>query len=514
MAEILSSNKNQYIRLQSEEKQQHKMSKIKSSSRVVSSGSGTYTYLFKCVFIGDAITGKSNFLLQFTEKRFRPNYDKTIGVEFGTQCISIDNKVIKLQIWDTAGSIQFRSITRSYYRGAAICLLFYDITNRQTFEHIDDWIREAYEHGNQNMTIVLVANKYDLESKREVSYNEGETKANEYNIIFMETSAKSGMNVDNIMLMVAELVYDKIKLGIYDMQNETYGIKVGGATSAISVQKSAPQTHAFMGGNMFSSSGDVSLDLVERDKNSKFIDNIFADLENLFYILARIIYPCHCYYSVCCSDNMYIGLTCFFCFHIFEKLAVIFIFYPLVFIISLVIILPSCIFLLIVRASKVETDTKDLKQREEVLAHETCCQRFKRFIMQLIRSIFMFIFLAIYPIFIMYFIIPHYGYSNSIILPFIGAYFIILLILQTFGTYRGLKSFSKRREEQFFVDKSKNKNKNTTQSSFRPKFWNWNIGSIIGIILILYEIFQLTLFSNHVINTTNGSSSSSSSKIN
>lgn len=101
-------------------------------------------------------------LLQFTDKRFQPVHDLTIGVEFGARMINIDGKQIKLQIWDTAGQESFRSITRSYYRGAAGALLVYDITRRETFDHLASWLEDARQHANPNMTIMLIGNKADL----------------------------------------------------------------------------------------------------------------------------------------------------------------------------------------------------------------------------------------------------------------------------------------------------------------------------------------------------------------
>ena len=98
----------------------------------------SYSYLFKYIIIGDTGVGKSCLLLQFTDKRFRNDHDITIGVEFGSRMIQLDNKEIKLQIWDTAGQESFRSITRSYYRGAAGALLVYDITRRDTFSHLSN----------------------------------------------------------------------------------------------------------------------------------------------------------------------------------------------------------------------------------------------------------------------------------------------------------------------------------------------------------------------------------------
>ncbi|KAH0617683.1 hypothetical protein JD844_016172, partial [Phrynosoma platyrhinos] len=136
-----------------------------------------YAYLFKYIIIGDTVlkifliwkylkeififsgVGKSCLLLQFTDKRFQPVHDLTIGVEFGARMITIDGKQIKLQIWDTAGQESFRSITRSYYRGAAGALLVYDITRRDTFNHLTTWLEDARQHSNSNMVIMLIGNK-------------------------------------------------------------------------------------------------------------------------------------------------------------------------------------------------------------------------------------------------------------------------------------------------------------------------------------------------------------------
>ena len=124
----------------------------------------SYSYLFKYIIIGDTGVGKSCLLLQFTDKRFQPVHDLTIGVEFGARMINIDQKQvynipyiqfflnyknqfqIKLQIWDTAGQESFRSITRSYYRGAAGALLVYDITRRDTFNHLTTWLGMSKNH--------------------------------------------------------------------------------------------------------------------------------------------------------------------------------------------------------------------------------------------------------------------------------------------------------------------------------------------------------------------------------
>jgi len=166
-------------------------------------------------------------LLQFTDKRFQPVHDLTIGVEFGARMIQLDGKQIKLQIWDTAGQESFRSITRSYYRGAAGALLVYDITRRDTFNHLTCWLEDARQHSNTNMTIMLIGNKSDLEHKRAVSLEEGEQFAQENGLIFIETSAKTAANVEEAFINTAKKIYEKVQKGVFDVTNETYGIKLG-----------------------------------------------------------------------------------------------------------------------------------------------------------------------------------------------------------------------------------------------------------------------------------------------
>lgn len=187
----------------------------------------SYAYLFKYIIIGDTGVGKSCLLLQFTDKRFQPVHDLTIGVEFGARMISIDGKQIKLQIWDTAGQEAFRSITRSYYRGAAGALLVYDVTRRDTFNHLTNWLEDARHHSNSNMVIMLIGNKSDLDSRREVRKEEGEGFAREHGLIFMETSAKTAANVEEAFINTAKEIYEKIQEGVFDVNNEANGIKLG-----------------------------------------------------------------------------------------------------------------------------------------------------------------------------------------------------------------------------------------------------------------------------------------------
>mmetsp|Transcript_36365 Transcript_36365/g.88826 ORF Transcript_36365/g.88826 Transcript_36365/m.88826 type:complete len:212 (-) Transcript_36365:73-708(-) len=194
-----------------------------------------YAYLFKFIIIGDTGVGKSCLLLQFTDKRFTPIHDLTIGVEFGARIVTVEDKQLKLQIWDTAGQESFRSITRSYYRGAAGALLVYDITRKETFEHLLSWLEDARAHSNSNMTIILVGNKSDLEHRREVSRESGEQFAKEHGLLFLETSAKSNSNVEDTFITTAKAIYEKVKAGELDLTSEQHGVKVGATNANINL---------------------------------------------------------------------------------------------------------------------------------------------------------------------------------------------------------------------------------------------------------------------------------------
>lgn len=182
--------------------------------------------------------GKSCLLLQFTDRRFTPVHDLTIGVEFGARIVTVGEKPkvnVKLQIWDTAGQEAFRSITRSYYRGAAGALLVYDITRRETFEHILSWLEDAREHSNSDMVIILVGNKCDLEHRREVPQDTAREFAHKHGLLFLETSAKNNTNVEEAFLETSKNIFDKVKSGQLDVSTETHGVKIGSNNNSINL---------------------------------------------------------------------------------------------------------------------------------------------------------------------------------------------------------------------------------------------------------------------------------------
>ena len=156
----------------------------------------SYDLIFKLILIGDTGVGKSNILSRYINNEFSLATQPTVGVEFGSKIIKKDDKSIKLQIWDTAGQERYKSITSAYYKGSRGAFVVYDITRKTTYDNIDKWIGELKTNGSEDVLIMLVGNKSDLEEKREVITEEVEKKAQEQKLAFCETSALNGKNVE------------------------------------------------------------------------------------------------------------------------------------------------------------------------------------------------------------------------------------------------------------------------------------------------------------------------------
>eukprot|EP00043_Microstomoeca_roanoka_P015009 m.149713 g.149713 ORF g.149713 m.149713 type:complete len:210 (-) comp16161_c0_seq1:102-731(-) len=192
--------------------------------------SESYDFLFKFLVIGNANTGKSCLLHQFIENKFKSDSTHTIGVEFGSKVINCGGKSVKLQVWDTAGQERFRSVTRSYYRGAAGALLVYDISNRESFNALTNWLTDARTLASPDIVIVLVGNKKDLEADREVTFLEASRFAQENELMFLETSARTGENVEEVFLKCARTILSKIETGQLDPEKMGSGIQYGDAS--------------------------------------------------------------------------------------------------------------------------------------------------------------------------------------------------------------------------------------------------------------------------------------------
>ncbi|XP_010917311.1 ras-related protein Rab11D [Elaeis guineensis] len=167
-------------------------------------------YVFKVVLIGDSAVGKSQILARFARDEFSLDSKATIGVEFQTRTLVIQHKSVKAQIWDTAGQERYRAVTSAYYRGAVGALLVYDITKRQSFDHIPRWLEELRSHADKNIVIMLVGNKSDLEDQRAVSTEDASEFAQKENLFFLETSALEARNVETAFQTVLTEIFNII----------------------------------------------------------------------------------------------------------------------------------------------------------------------------------------------------------------------------------------------------------------------------------------------------------------
>ncbi len=205
----------------------------------------SYNYLFKFILVGDSLVGKSAILNRFTNNIFNIEIPITIGVDFGSNIIEVDNKQIKLQIWDTAGQEKFNSIVKSYYRGVVGCLLVFDLTNYNSFKNIKEkWFDEIKNYGNKNIIITLVGNKSDNISKRKVSSHEAQEFALKNNINYMETSAYLNKNINEIFSLTSFRILSEVRKGNFEIGREN-GICLGESKSTFIYESSKKKKCCF-----------------------------------------------------------------------------------------------------------------------------------------------------------------------------------------------------------------------------------------------------------------------------
>jgi Ras-related protein Rab-1A len=172
-----------------------------------------YDLLFKILLVGDSSVGKTSVLLRYTDRTFSPMYQTTIGVDFRIATLNINNKIIKLQLWDTAGQDRYRRIVSSYYRGAHGLILVYDITNRTSFENVRNWLEECDSRVG-NTVKLLIGNKKDKENERKVATEEGRVLAEQLGMEFMETSAKCDVNIDDAFQRLSNSIAERKFSGV------------------------------------------------------------------------------------------------------------------------------------------------------------------------------------------------------------------------------------------------------------------------------------------------------------
>ncbi|XP_072840142.2 ras-related protein Rab-25 [Pogona vitticeps] len=170
-----------------------------------------YNFVFKVVLIGESGVGKTNLLSRFTRNEFNHDSRTTIGVEFSTRTILVGDALVKAQIWDTAGLERYRAITSAYYRGAVGALLVFDITKHQTYDVVERWLKELYDHAEATIVVMLVGNKTDLAHSREVPTEEAKMYAENNGLLFLETSALDSTNVELAFETILRDIFNKVQ---------------------------------------------------------------------------------------------------------------------------------------------------------------------------------------------------------------------------------------------------------------------------------------------------------------
>jgi len=175
------------------------------------SKSKQFDYTFKIVMIGDSGVGKSCILLRFADDKFNENFYATIGVDFRFKNIIVDDKSVKLQIWDTAGQERFKTITSAYYRGADGIIIVYDITDRNSFAHIKDWLDDVNKYTDDNPLKIIVGNKIDLIKDKQINDNDMKTMTAQTGIEILECSAKDSIKINDLMEIMTKKLIEKKK---------------------------------------------------------------------------------------------------------------------------------------------------------------------------------------------------------------------------------------------------------------------------------------------------------------
>ena len=177
------------------------------------SKNGTTRHTFKFLLVGNGNVGKTSIVRRMCRGDFIDNPETTIGVEFITKIFEIEGSQIKLQIWDTAGQEKYRSVGKAYYRNAVGVLLVFSLTDHVSFEKLEEWINDVSQYCHPKAKMILVGNKSDLVEQRKVTRDEIKNFAEDHNLPYIESSAKTGQNITECFYQVSRSIYDGVNTG-------------------------------------------------------------------------------------------------------------------------------------------------------------------------------------------------------------------------------------------------------------------------------------------------------------
>ena len=176
--------------------------------QILSDDSPSFDLSFKIIIVGDQGVGKSCLAIKASRNYFEDFYSPTVGFEFVSFNVRVQDKIIKLQIWDTCGQEVYRSLISSFYRSASLAIIVYSIDNEESFNNIEKWLNDIKTQSSPDVKIFLIGNKADLDDKRKITREQGEKFSNEHKIsFFTETSAKTGLNVQNVFIQAAKELF-------------------------------------------------------------------------------------------------------------------------------------------------------------------------------------------------------------------------------------------------------------------------------------------------------------------
>ena len=206
---------------------------------------GDYSYVFKYIIIGDYGVGKSAIIERYIRDKFSGLHEVTIGVEFVSKIINVNEKSIKIQMWDTAGHSDYKLLTRLYYQNVTGVLIVYDVNRRDSFIHVKEWLADVKKYNkNEKVVIMLVGNKNDISNIREISTSEGQEFARLNGLLFTECSAKTQLGENKIAKIfdrMAEKIFEKINVAKFD-ENDLHHFGIRTSLLPVNVMKNSRST--------------------------------------------------------------------------------------------------------------------------------------------------------------------------------------------------------------------------------------------------------------------------------